>query len=274
MKRFLYLFSIVLITLFFYGCGNIINNNENSVIPERESPSTTASNKEVFVNIDDQFVLPVLLFHHIGNPSSDVNENNKIWYVSEDKFEDILEYIKKIGYNDLFTEEAVEYINRGVLPEKAIIISFDDGAKDFYDKAWPILRKYKIKSSVYLMTGVKGDNWLSKDQIKELSDSGLVEFGSHTRYHEYLTRVDMQTARAELGDSKKYLDDLLDKEIKIISYPFGLYNQDIIEMAKGLGYRAGLTIKSGSWQSKENLFEIRRNIITNNTNIENLFKDL
>ena len=231
-------------------------------------------NKDInfdLINIEEKFYLPIIAIHHVGDPSVEISPENKLWYISEKKFTDLLEIIKENDYRPIFMEEAIDYIHQGLLPNKSIILTFDDGANDFYTKAWPILKKCNFKANVYIMTGVKSVNWLNREQIKDLYKSGLVDFGSHTRYHTYLTRVSLEEADEEMRKSKFFLEELLEKPIRIISYPFGLYDGQIIELAKSLGYEAGLTIKSGVWQEKQKLFEFKRNIITNNSDITNLF---
>jgi peptidoglycan/xylan/chitin deacetylase (PgdA/CDA1 family) len=108
------------------------------------------------------------------------------------------------------------------------------------------------------MTGVKGKRWLTSEQIVELDKSGLVEIGSHTVWHPYLKRVAKDRQWQELNDSKIYLDKLLNKSINIICYPFGMYNQQIEDLAKQAGYEAGLTFDQDAWQNPNNLFELKR----------------
>jgi len=105
---------------------------------------------------------------------------------------------------------------------------------------------------------VAGANWLTTDQIVELDKSGLVEIGSHTVWHPYLKRVAKERQWQELNDSKKFLDKLLNKSINVICYPFGMYNQQIEDLAKQAGYEAGLTFDQDAWQPTDNLLELKR----------------
>lgn len=261
------LFSVV----FLSGCvwGGARQKSENI-----NPTSTTNNNSSIELNdlvkIEDSFFLPILLFHHIGEPPPNVSNDNRVWYLSEEEFENVLKVINSEGFQTLFIGEALEYIKSGYLPKNSVVISFDDGTIDFYTHAWPLLQKYNMKASVNLMTGVRGENYLNKEQIIELDKTGLVEFQSHTVYHEYLTRVSDEKKREELFKSKKYIEDLLSKEVKIISYPFGLYDDSVIKIAKELGYEVGLTLRSGVWQDRNEIFRLRRNIITNRVDVEKI----
>ncbi|MFA5187964.1 MAG: polysaccharide deacetylase family protein [Patescibacteria group bacterium] len=210
-----------------------------------------AANEKVF--------LPILNFHHIDKAPANLSAVDKSFYIEPAKFEDILNKLIAADYRPVFTSEIVNGLKDLKIPdEKIIAITFDDGNEDFYTQAWPILQKLKIISNIYIMTGVKGKSWLTPEQIIELDKSGLVEIGSHTVYHQKLTKITSTEALKELINSKKSLEDLLGKEINIICYPFGLYNQQIEDLAQKAGYEAGLTFDQDAWQNPDNLFELKR----------------
>jgi len=263
-------YSIILLSLSLITTGcfySDVKNNQNLEKDVESSSEVYSVEKEKMVKIEDKFKLPILLFHHIGNDTAGLSDSAKTWYVSVEKFAEILGKIEELGYKPIFLSEFLDYLEVGEMPEKSLVISFDDGTIDFYTDAWPILKKYNFKSSVNLMTGVRGENYLDKEKILELDKTGLVEFQSHTVYHAYLTMVGEEELLGELQKSKKYIEDLLNKKTEIIAYPFGLYNEAVSLKAKDLGYKLGLTIKSGVWQDKNNLMEMKRNIITENTEI-------
>ena len=203
--------------------------------------------------------LPILNFHHIGSAPSQASKITKSYYIEPEQFEKIISSLKTEDYLSIFMTEAVNFLSHKQLPmENVMAITFDDGNEDFYTQAWPILKKYQLKSSVYLMTGVKSENYLTEEQIKELDQSGLVEFGSHTVWHPYLTKIIKEEQLRELIDSKTYLEKLLNKVVPVVCYPFGLYNDDVIDSAQQAGYQAGLTFDQDAWQNPDNLYELKR----------------
>jgi peptidoglycan/xylan/chitin deacetylase (PgdA/CDA1 family) len=203
--------------------------------------------------------IPILNFHHIDEAPANLSKIAKSYYLEPDKFEAILSDLIKNDYQPIFLSEIVKYLQDKKLPqEKIMAITFDDGNLDFYTQAWPILQKLKIKSNLYVMTGVRGKDWIAPEQIIELDKSGLVEIGSHTVWHPYLTRVAKSEQLFELEQSKDQLKDLLNKEITVLCYPFGLYNEDVKALAKAVGYQAGLTFDQDAWQNSDDLMELKR----------------
>jgi peptidoglycan/xylan/chitin deacetylase (PgdA/CDA1 family) len=257
---------IFVISFFFVGC-TVQKNNEPIEVVEKVS---TVEDNIIFDYVTSTFKLPILLYHHIGSPPDNISKNSYDWYVSQEKFEKDLLEIQNQGYETYFLSEIIDYLEDNKIPNNALIISFDDGAEDFYSQAYSILKKYNLKSSINLMTGVGGKNYLNKEQILELDKDGLVEFQSHTVYHAYLTRSESEEKIKEITKSRDDINKLLGKPAVVLAYPFGLYDDDVIDIAKEAGYKMGHTIKSGILHDLNNLFEMKRNIITENTNIKKI----
>jgi peptidoglycan/xylan/chitin deacetylase (PgdA/CDA1 family) len=235
------------------------NPGEDKFSKNDEAISVAANNQSMQSITNLVVFIPILNFHHIDSAPANLGKIAKSYYVEPDKFEAILADLLKNDYRPVFVSEIVDYLANKKMPaEKIMAITFDDGNLDFYTQAWPILQKLKIKSSVYIMTGVGGKDYLSKEQIIELDKSGLVEIGSHTVWHPKLTKVAKSEQLFELEQSKEQLKDLLNKEITIICYPFGLYNDEVKSLAKAVGYQAGLTFDQDAWQNPEDLMELKR----------------
>lgn len=140
-----------------------------------------------------------------------------------------------------------------VLPgekENGVIITFDDGERNIYDYAFPILKKFKMRAMVFLVVQYIGKenvwdvtltgrrhNHLDWHQINEMKKWGI-EFGSHTMTHRNLTKLNSADIKHELSESKK----ILEKKIgtcSSVSYPFNKVNSEVIKAAKGAGYEYG-----------------------------------
>ena len=268
-RQHLFVLGISVLLLFASGCG-LKHAPQNTETAGQMHAADQEEAAVPLVSIDTEFHLPIFAIHHVGPAPASASADARTWYISDKKLESILAYLDEHGFRPIFIREALAYIKRGVLPEKVVVLTFDDGPIDFYTHAWPLLKKYNTKATVNIMTGVHGENWLSADQIKELHQSGKIDIESHTRYHAYLTRVSEAEAKDELAASKAYLEELTGDPVTVIAYPFGLYDDNIISLAKDLGYQAGMTIHSGAEQSQDALFELRRFIITESTNIERI----
>jgi peptidoglycan/xylan/chitin deacetylase (PgdA/CDA1 family) len=135
--------------------------------------------------------------------------------------------------------------------EDTIAITFDDGYDDIL-QVLPLLTEHRIPTTVFVPTALIGktnswDNFLLKnkrrhlsdDQIKQLAATG-VEFGSHSHWHSDLSRLKDEAIEEELRESKNILEALTGREVKYVAYPFGSRNRRVSEIARRLGYHAGL----------------------------------
>ena len=124
-----------------------------------------------------------------------------------------------------------------------VVLTFDDGFVSNYTYIFPILKKYKIPATIYLTPNIHTSNYLNEDQIKDMQDSGLIEFGAHTMNHINLTKVDNDTALKEIIDSKKAVEDLTDVPCLSFAYPYGRFEQRHIQMVEEAGFTTAVTTK-------------------------------
>ena len=169
--------------------------------------------------------LPTLMYHKIGAPPP-ASRLAKLWVTTAD-FRRQLAYLKKNGY------AAVDFrdwrdAEKGIkpLPEKPVLITFDDGYRNNYELAYPILREFGMKGCIFLVYEAmdKHNCWhdpttepwlkmLTWTQIREMQDSGVIEFGSHTMRHRNLAALPLDEVRWELVESKRRLEDKLGREM-------------------------------------------------------------
>ncbi len=134
-------------------------------------------------------------------------------------------------------------------------VTFDDGYRDFLTTAFPVLKKYGIKTTVFLVTNLIGGTYttsmgdsfevLSEPDLTELSASGLVEFMPHSLTHPDLDRIPLEQAKREIEDSRSRVRQLTGKPADVFSFPRGRYTPVILEMLRASGWRAALTVVPG-----------------------------
>ena len=159
---------------------------------------------------------------------------------------DILErqfaWLKKKGYSFL---TASELVRRGSMQDdlKPVCITFDDGFEDNYIHLFPLLKKHQIKVTLFAarQSVFPGKPMLSELQIKEMSGSGLVEFGGHTQTHLDLTAAERAVAEAEIRANKQWLETLTGKPCVTFAFPFGKYTERDILILKRLGFTSAFT---------------------------------
>jgi peptidoglycan/xylan/chitin deacetylase (PgdA/CDA1 family) len=158
-------------------------------------------------------------------------------FVREDDFERQLLEIKHLGFETYFADEP-EHANG----KPGVVITFDDGYADNYTTVFPLLKKHGMKATIFLITDMIGtEGHLTEAQIKEMQESGLVHFGSHTASH---TKMDLLTEyeiREELLTSKEIIEDITGEKVTALAYPNGIYTEKAEQLAMALGYRYAYT---------------------------------
>ena len=202
--------------------------------------------------------IPVLLYHSISDDDSIMSLNVNI-------FENQIKYLKKNGYTSVNFNE----INQR--EKKQIIITFDDGYKDVFVNALPILKKYNFKATCFFVTNFIGqdNNWdikkknFSKKEIMNSNDinhwiSSGMHIGSHSHNHLDLTKISEKNLLNELEFSKKILEDKFNTSNEIFCYPYGKVNQNVYELTKTIYNKAVTTNRSRYDLNKHNSHLIPR----------------
>ena len=189
-----------------------------------------------------------------------------------------MNYLKKHNYKVLKLSSLVDCLeSKQDLPQKAIILTFDDGYVDNYLNVWPILKKYDFPATIFLtvnLIGKKLNNAQKKPlpilgwpQIEKMHKSGLIDFQSHGASHINLDLLAEYQIKSEILESKQIIEHKLKKECNIFAYPRGLFNENIIEILRGIGFKAALTINSGLVDESDDLFQLKRNSINKETSM-------
>lgn len=202
----------------------------------------------------------ILMYHRISNDLIPGDPSSPGLTVPPDVFDSHLAYLKEQGYTTVGLDDLYKAFYLGLsLPEKSIVITFDDGCRDNYQFAYPILRKYGFRATFFVPSNYldNGQNYLTAGQAKEMSDAGM-DIESHTVGHVDLSALTGDALFRELTESKLSLEKLTGREVFFIAYPFGRYNQEVIEDTKKAGYLMGVTTERGNIQSFGSPYELKR----------------
>ncbi len=246
--------------------------------------------------------IPVLMYHHL---EKNVNNNTVI---SPENFENQIKTLKENGYNSITAQELYDYLNgKKKLPKNPVLITFDDGYLSNYEKAYPILKKYKMHAEIFVITShileksgknvrpneIPKMNW---DQLKEMKDyitiqshtwnshSKLQSFsggmkgaiygrsyikGNLEKQEEYEERV-----KEDLLLSRKIIKEKLGYEPIALSYPFGTNSEDAMRLAKDVGFKMAFVIKNKGVNMGDNVFALSRITVNGNETGAELIKKL
>lgn len=193
--------------------------------------------------------VPVLNYHQIN----DTAENALT--VKVEQFDHQMQYLADNGYHAITPAEMIDCWERGEqLPDKPVIITFDDGYIDNYDNAFPILKKYNLKATIFLISDYVGQypNYVTWDKAREMQDSGLIDLESHTLSHVELTKTESrEDTLKQLQGSSEALLYHLKKPARFIAYPCGSYDETVERLTEESGYRAAFTVNYGLASPKE-----------------------
>lgn len=217
----------------------------------------------------------VLMYHNVGVPPKGVRLESL--YVTPRMFRFQMWCLKAFGFKVVPLREILSFANGGGGREKLVAITFDDGYQDFYENAYPVLKRYNFPSTVFLVSDFVGtENVWDRENVKvekklmdwaamrRLANDGVV-FGSHTKTHPVLSSLPAEQIDEELFQSKAEIEDKLQIRVESLCYPYGDYDRRVIESAKRAGYKIAVTVKRGLVHPHDDPFEIRRSFIRLNT---------
>ncbi len=216
--------------------------------------------------IPEGYEVPTLMYHCVADECwSSITE----LFVKPSELEKQLQWLQEEGYTPIHFED----LGRVDEIEKPILLTFDDGYLDNYTELFPLLKKYNVKATVFMIMGsVGGWNYLTADQIKEMDASGLVSFQSHTVTHEFLSTRTAEQLEYELSESKRMLAEITGKESFVLCYPTGKYSEESLE-ATAEHYQFGLLMSGKTYETGENPLKITRKYIARSTTLEQ-YKDM
>ena len=213
---------------------------------------------------------PILMYHRIGDAPGDKNT------VSPGRFELQLQYLEDHGFCTLGLTEWYQMLEQGEkVPEKAVILTFDDGYLDNWELAMPLLLRYKMKATVFMVASLVGktNEWeknafrqgvpmMGAEHLREWCRAGL-EVGSHGVNHRRLVGLSREELQMELTESKKMLEEVTGASVDFFCYPHGDFDQPVAEAIRQAGYLGSVAIYDGaSWRKPIEWFALPRLRVT------------
>lgn len=189
--------------------------------------------------------IPVLMYHSIGY------EKGNTAKIPKEKFREQMKYLKDNGYVTLTLAQAYDFfVSNKSVPEKSIVLTFDDGYEDNYVEALPILKEFGFKATFFIITDWvdKIPGYMNLKQLKEMQAHEM-DIESHTAYHDHLKQLSYEKQLKTLKQSRDFLEKSLNKKIQYIAYPFGEYSKETLRAVKQAGYTMAFST-DGKWSDK------------------------
>lgn len=240
--------------------------------------------------------IPILMYHQI------LKSRTGDYIVTPKTLQDDIKYLKNHEYEPIFVEDIINFCEgKSSLPEKPVVLSFDDGHYNNFFYAYPIIKEENFKANLNVIGGfcdfstTSGDidnpnySYLTWEEIKFLHDSKYFEIGNHTfKMHNFKPRFGIKRKDDEDIESyKKALEDdimKLENKLKndcgfstdVFAYPFGVYSKESEEILKNLGFKAFLTCNEGinkvTFNDKSALSHLKRINRTGKLDTETFFQ--
>lgn len=224
--------------------------------------------------------VPILMYHSISPHAS---SRFKPFTVSPSLLADHLAYLQRNGYTSLTITQFVNACTRGeALPERSVVLTFDDGFADFYDNALPLLKRHRFVATLYVVTGfVNGTSrWLRRegetgrvmlgwDQLKDIAAHGI-ECAAHSHSHRQLDTLSPQVTKMEIIQSKLLLEHHLGQPVWSFAYPFGYYDAVIKQQVREAGFTSACAIKYRLNDLSGDPFALVRQMVAHDTDVDAL----
>jgi len=206
---------------------------------------------------------PVTLMYHSVRPGRGAADWT--WAVSQQRFEEQMDLLQKNGWR---TFTVSELAGPGPFPEKSVAITFDDGYQDNY-QAFMSLARRGMRGTLFMVSrdvggragwqgeGGSGMPMLDKTQLREMLAAGM-EVGCHSRSHPRLTEVDDARLHDEVSGARDELQDQIDTGVTSFAYPYGDYDDRVVEAVRQAGYSAACVTRSGCGRVDDDPLRLRR----------------
>ena len=183
--------------------------------------------------------------------------------VDEKHFEENIKFLLDSKCKFLTLDEFIKCKENGTFPKNAVFLSFDDADETLYENAFPILKKYNVPFTVFVIASQVGNVFCNMkmctwDQLNEMKNSGLASFGSHTFDMHYMDDKAIFLKNNQVNDfkediikSKKVIDENLNINIETIAYPFGEPNDEIANATEEAGFKYGFILAPDVIDSKK-----------------------
>lgn len=213
--------------------------------------------------------IPVLLYH-VVKPNPDPTNP---YQFSLEEFEKNMAYLKENGYRTLTMKQYFNILDgKAAIPEKPILLTFDDNSNDFYPYVYPVLNKYGMKATQFTVSDWVNGSWnMTSNEILTVLENG-VDIQNHTVTHPFLANLSKEEQYVEIQNATEALKDLTGRTTFAFAYPYGNYNSDTISLLRDLGIKGAFKVGGGLSTDQSNRYELPRIMILQNHTVDDFVR--
>ncbi len=204
--------------------------------------------------------VPILMYHYIRPKPGPDDPLGQRLSVEPQEFAREMDWLAEHGFTTLTLAEYGEArAGHHQLPLRPVVLTFDDGYRDFYINAWPILLTHHFKATVFVITGVVGSpQYMTWDMLRELDRSGLVEVAGHSVHHLDLTQLNASALVSEVTGCAHAIAQELGHSPVSFAYPAGRVNDAVVSAVRAAGFHFAVTTKPGAADASDPLLLLPR----------------
>jgi peptidoglycan/xylan/chitin deacetylase (PgdA/CDA1 family) len=224
-------------------------------------PPATPSPTPTPFPLPDEVEVPILMYHYVSELPSDADVYRRDLTVSPEAFEAQLQYLDDAGYHPITLTDVYLYLTEGYpLPEKPIVLTFDDGYRDAYEVVFPKLLDHGFPGTFFVLATpahYESEAYLTWAQMKEMSDAGMA-IEAHGRDHVDLRNRSWDFLVYQVLGIKEAIEHHTGRTPHFFCYPSGQRDANVIKALESAGYQAAVTTEWGQTYTREDLFEMPR----------------
>lgn len=205
--------------------------------------------------------VPILMYHYVSVPPADADSYRRDLSVTPAQLEEHLQYLREAGYTGITLRELTLALQMGYpLPAKPVVLTFDDGYRDAYENALPLLLQYGYAGTFFLITSMADAGhpaYLTWEQVIEMHAAGM-DMQAHCYSHVDLRARSVAYLVWQVLGAKEAIEARTGAAVRFFCYPSGKYDARVIEVLHSAGYWGAVTLIEGAEQSSSSLFELQR----------------
>lgn len=208
---------------------------------------------------DSRLRIPVLMYHHIDHPPKDADKFRLDLTVTPQNFRQQMAWLRDNGYSTITPEQYVAAVAYGAaLPRKPIMLTFDDGYRNAYEHAFPILKEFGFVGTFFVVT-----DWITLQsrpgiltwaQVKEMRRAGMA-IHSHSREHQDMRERDQAWFDSHILASYVSLEAQIGIQMRVFCFPSGKYDPNVLPRLRKIGVMAAFTTQDGTYPSATDMLE-------------------
>jgi len=219
--------------------------------------------------------VPIVMYHYIRVNPVPGDQLGFNLSVTPDNFNQQMDWLKTNGYHPIdFDDLRAYFLGQSPLPARPVILTFDDGYRDLYTTAYPVLRAHNFKAVAYLVSGfLDAPNNVTREQVVEMDAHGI-QVGAHTYSHVDLTKTANAELTRQLVDSRTDLEHLVGHPVVDFCYPAGRFDGRVISAVQAAGYQTATTTQPGTQHSVADRFTWSRVRVSGGEGLDRFAADL